>query len=177
MHCLIKNKHPLPFPLDVNLYNEIASINEFTLYDLMYLDKNFRKVTNYYFFQYLKKLLISSQKNEASSKKFIFISSHDSNLISTILGLGFPRISAPSFCSDFTIETFEDKEKKLYIECKYERETLSIGQKFTFPIDEFNRMIDKEIFYEEKEFLEAAGRKELIPVEWILENYKGPIHY
>jgi len=118
LNCLNAQGNLEKFNKLIDLYSNLTSedfnISKIMLYEVMFNDEIFRKVCNLTFFSLLKQLLSKDQNLFGGnvSDKFILISCHGSNLLSTILGLrlNFLRNQLlPNFCDSLTIELKENE--------------------------------------------------------------------
>ena len=127
-------------PITLNIYVKLL--------ETMFHDPSFIKVSNLAFFYLLNKLLrndLGKIFHSDRSDKFILISCHGSNLISTILGINLNLLKnrIPDYCDSFAIELYENKYCKFSYKNALEKNDSGKGLDDPLFLDKFGSLVDE----------------------------------
>ncbi len=125
---------------------ELAFMHYYLLYDLMYADEHVRKFTNHFFFKAVINNLTKQQK------KFYFYSSHDANILSSLIAMGYIPKEVPCYCVDLVIYLYESESDK-YVDVTYQGTSIFSKPKL---MSEFIKTLLQNMFDSDEQFFKES---------------------
>lgn len=144
---------------DGKLYKDISFIHHYLLFNLMMSSQVLRRVTNYYVYKQVVEVI-----TEMKGRVFCYYSSHDSNILAFILGLGYDVGEVPYYSSGITIEIYESPEGQFanldYREQNLNKKIFPELKSEYIPLADLLEKFSKERFKDDEEYRKYSGNKD-----------------
>jgi len=150
LSCYHDHDMELPQGFTLDMLKSLKVIQYYSLYDMTLALNTVRRLNNHYLF---KHLIENLKSNKAPA--FYYYSSHDSNVLSTLLALGYKTNEVPGYNEGLLIKV--NDQQNVELEYKNRNINENIWNKKTVLVSELIELLEKERFKDDKEYSQYSG--------------------
>ncbi len=145
---------PLPQAFGGNVYAELEFIHHFFLYDLMFASEKVRRLANHF----LCRDIIQTLTQDPKTPSFTLHSSHDTNIFSLTLALGYHIKTAPECSTGVTIRLYRSPVSGAqHVRLQLGSECTVLPEPRDIELHEFVKTLENESFPDGEEFGIRSG--------------------